>query len=156
MFLRPIFPSGHTVGTAAVAEGLMAGNIRCLLEWQATCFFLPTLPTNSMAKVCLWWCVCDSFDDIVKNVYCPSFWRLSPLLVLRKQVATLESSMWQGTESGFENQRGASSQWPVKVSASIQQEKEFLSSAITRKWILPTVWVILEEDPSPVEPQMWL
>lgn len=108
----------------------MAGNM----------FFLPTLPTNSMSKVCLWWCVCDSFDDIVKNVYCPSFWRLSPLLVLRKQVATLESSMWQGTESGFENQRGASSQWPVKVSASIQQEKEFLSSAITRKWILPTVW----------------
>ena len=33
-----IFPSGHTVGTAA---GLMAGNTRCLLKWQATCFFCP-------------------------------------------------------------------------------------------------------------------
>ena len=91
---------------------------------------------------------------LLKN--CPCCWRLSPLLVLRKQVATLESSTWQGTESGFENQRGAFSQWPVKVSASIQQEKEFLSSVIPRKLILPTVWVILEEDPSPVEPQMRL
>lgn len=42
MCLRPISPSGHTAGTAAVAEGLMAGNIRCLLKWQATCSFAHT------------------------------------------------------------------------------------------------------------------
>ena len=161
----------HRVGhnwsdLAAAAYSLLGTRLGQLQGWWQATFavywngrqhvFLPTLWTNSMAKVCMWLCVCDSFDDIIKNVHCPSCWRLSPLLLLRKQLTTLESSLWQGTGSGFENHRGASSQWAVQVSASIQQDKEFLSSAITRKLILPTVWVILEEAPSPVEPQMRL
>ena len=60
-------PLGCTVGTAAAADCLLAGNILCLLKWQTTVFFFVhmddkdiiwpwlTYTTDNFQKWKIWW-----------------------------------------------------------------------------------------------------
>ena len=102
--------------------------------WQATFavywngrqhVFLPTLWTNNMAKVCMWLCVCDSFDDIIKNVHCPSCWRLSPLLLLRKQLTTLEAPCGKALEVALRTRQGPLASDLYKFQLASSKTKNF-------------------------------